>query len=154
MVKILRIWDAKDPNWQKYHDHLLEMFHELVRIDIDCTERTGFITNINADKVNLDPPKDGVIVCVFVDEVLAGIEILNFFFDNKLKYCGVDGIYIDPKFRHLGLGRKFIDEAKSQASIAKCDYLILQVVEGNSDAIKLYEKTGFNEHSRMMHCKL
>jgi ribosomal protein S18 acetylase RimI-like enzyme len=48
-----------------------------------------------------------------------------------------------PEYQGRGLGRRFIDIAKSQASARNIDLLSLHVFESNEGAIRLYERCGF-----------
>lgn len=154
MFKLIYIRDKKDPNWEKYHDQLSDMCKELDDQELALMSRTGYNLVYEPGTDYITIPKNGLIVCGLIDDVLAGMMCLRFYKETSTTSCGLNNLYIDPKYRRLGLASKLVREAKLQAKIEKCDYLLLRVVEGNTEATKLYEKNGFKVTSHAMHCKV
>ena len=55
----------------------------------------------------------------------------------------IEAMAVLPEFQGRGLGRRFIDIAKSQAGAKNFDLLSLHVFENNKGAIRFYEQCGF-----------
>jgi ribosomal protein S18 acetylase RimI-like enzyme len=53
------------------------------------------------------------------------------------------GMYVAPEAAGHGLGRALLDVAVADARAAGFEMLVLTVTEGNSTAMKLYERAGF-----------
>lgn len=60
-------------------------------------------------------------------------------------YVGLYDIITDPKFRNQGYGRELILHILKWAKLNGATHGYLQVVKGNSPALRLYEKVGFKE---------
>lgn len=68
--------------------------------------------------------------------------------------ASISGIYVKEKFRKQGIGTKLINEAKKWCINKGVTYLKLNVLEGNSTALNLYKKLGFNDFSRILRNEL
>lgn len=55
----------------------------------------------------------------------------------------VGEFYIIPEFRGTGLGKQLMDKACEYFESKKCKYCRLLVMKDNANAIKVYEKMGF-----------
>ncbi len=55
----------------------------------------------------------------------------------------IEAMAVLPEYQGRGLGRRFIDIAKSQARAKNFDLLSLHVFENNKGAIRLYDHCGF-----------
>ncbi len=55
----------------------------------------------------------------------------------------LNNIAVDPDYRKMGLGSKMLDHFLEEAGRQDSEACYLEVAEGNSDAIDLYEKKGF-----------
>jgi ribosomal protein S18 acetylase RimI-like enzyme len=55
----------------------------------------------------------------------------------------VVGMYVAPEAKGRGVGRVLLDTLIADAQAAGFELLVLTVTEGNSNAIKLYERAGF-----------
>lgn len=55
----------------------------------------------------------------------------------------VVGMYVAPEAKGRGTGRALLDTLLAQARDTGFELLVLTVTEGNSSAIKLYERAGF-----------
>lgn len=63
------------------------------------------------------------------------------------KYFKIDAICVDEKSRGTGVGTELLKFAKEKAKENGCTDLFLTVNEENKNAIKLYEKFGFQVKS-------
>lgn len=68
--------------------------------------------------------------------------------------ASISGIYVKENFRKQGIGTKLINEAKKWCINKGVTYLKLNVLEGNSTALNLYKKLGFNDFSRILRNEL
>lgn len=73
---------------------------------------------------------------------------INASFFNFQKVAELDKIYILPTYKGLGLGKIVINELIKLVKEQGMQYLYLCVLETNSSAIKFYQKTGFQYHSK------
>lgn len=55
----------------------------------------------------------------------------------------VINFYVDKEYRHQGFGKMMLDFAIQLCQMSKVQYLSLEVRPSNTNAIKLYEKSGF-----------
>ncbi|MGB4847367.1 MAG: GNAT family N-acetyltransferase [Saprospiraceae bacterium] len=55
----------------------------------------------------------------------------------------IERIYIDSDFQGVGLGSKLLDSAKERAKELDLEYVWLGVWEKNTDAIRFYQRHGF-----------
>ena len=62
--------------------------------------------------------------------------------DNQNGYL-IDGLYVDIAYRNNGIATKLIDNALT--IIKDVDFIDINVMSQNIDAINLYKKFGFNE---------
>jgi ribosomal protein S18 acetylase RimI-like enzyme len=60
----------------------------------------------------------------------------------------IERIYIDQKFKGLGIGNAFILKATAYAYEAQAKYIWLGVWEHNESAIRFYDKNGFEKFSK------
>ena len=68
--------------------------------------------------------------------------------------ASISGTYVKENFRRQGIATKLINEAKKWCVNKGVSYLKLNVLEGNSTALNLYKKLGFNDFSRILRVKL
>jgi ribosomal protein S18 acetylase RimI-like enzyme len=67
---------------------------------------------------------------------------------SEVDHIGRLGIAIRREYRSKGAGKMLIEEALRQSK-GKFEQIILEVFEGNTAAIKLYEKMGFREYGSL-----
>ena len=63
--------------------------------------------------------------------------------DRGRKTAHVTDIYVRPDARNKGIGRALLAEILEPARAAGLDHVSLEVLIGNSDARRLYERLGF-----------
>lgn len=59
-------------------------------------------------------------------------------------------VYVAPKYRRQGLGRKLMEHAKQWAIAQGYDQLSLQVFTQNVSAVKLYESLGYQTQATLL----
>ena len=91
----------------------------------------------------LDSPNNMMIVCV-VDGRIAGNCEIVFFSSAKTKHRGAVMIGLLKEFWGMGIGSALFSELISAAKERGLKQLELEVIEGNTRAIALYEKMGFS----------
>jgi ribosomal protein S18 acetylase RimI-like enzyme len=57
--------------------------------------------------------------------------------------CSLFGMWVDPRFRRLGVGRALVNAVVAQARAAGKRRVVLHVVADNPAARRLYEREGF-----------
>lgn len=59
--------------------------------------------------------------------------------------CQIMNIAVSPKFRRMGAGKALIERIFDLGREKGCSVFVLEVAEGNSGAISLYERCGFEK---------
>ena len=83
---------------------------------------------------------------VMMDEVLTGFLKVKFNVSNDWfseSSCELEKIYILPHYKNQGLGAFAIQGLKQKAQALQQTILYLHVLDSNQEAIKFYEKLGF-----------
>jgi ribosomal protein S18 acetylase RimI-like enzyme len=55
----------------------------------------------------------------------------------------IDSIYVTSEHRHRGLGRRLMTQAMEWLREKKAKSIVVDVLHGNDDAVRLYERFGF-----------
>ena len=112
----------------------------LLRTPEECTmtiaEEATYLESVAAD------PFDAMIIC-FVDGVLAGNCRLARKTRQKNRHRGVVMIALLKEFWNLGIGTIMFEEMIAIARQWDLMQIELEVIEGNTRAMALYEKMGF-----------
>ena len=61
---------------------------------------------------------------------------------RQLGYADLGGIYINPDYQHLGLGRRLFDKVVKEFKKLGCDKLVIGVLKANAQARNAYKKWG------------
>ncbi len=70
------------------------------------------------------------------------------------KYCYIMDVIITEAHRNKGFGTALMNSAKDWAKERGCNFINLDVLVNNPEAIKVYEKLGFIPKAQEMYCKL
>lgn len=89
----------------------------------------------------IDNPERNVFLVASVDKHLAGMCFTHHMGDWA--YCSF--LYVDKKYRKLGIGRTLIEEAQRNMKKQGIDYFSLLVNVNKSGSKKFYEKLGFQK---------
>lgn len=94
--------------------------------------------------------ENSIIFLAIIEDEIAGIASINSNQKARTKHVGVLGIVIANDFCGLGLGSKMIEHLIKWAKVNKITKKISLVTrEDNSNAIRLYEKFGFEVEGLM-----
>lgn len=96
-----------------------------------------------------------VIVAEKDDQVIgfaciAYVEKPAFVFRNALKYCDIDELGVDERFRRQGVGRAMCDFIRARAAERGFSRIELNMWEFNEGALRFYESMGFRTYRRYM----
>jgi GNAT superfamily N-acetyltransferase len=61
------------------------------------------------------------------------------------QYCEIRRIYVRPRFRGLGLGRRLVEQAIGEARAIGYGGMVLETLAQMAEARRLYAKQGFKE---------
>lgn len=87
--------------------------------------------------------ENNILLCYEEDNIIKGyIYLKPVNNDNQNGYL-IDGLYVDIAYRNNGIATKLIDNALT--IIKDVDFIDINVMSQNIDAINLYKKFGFNE---------
>jgi ribosomal protein S18 acetylase RimI-like enzyme len=70
------------------------------------------------------------------------------------KFAVCMDLYTSPAYRKNGIGTDLLNAVKEWANNRKLDYVELKVLIENENAIRLYEREGFDTVFHAMRCKL
>jgi len=107
----------------------------------------------------IESDESDVLVCI-AEGIIKGFALLqvketpNFSFFIQHKYAYLMDIVTTQGDRGKGYGNALIFEAKKWASEKQLEYIELDVLSNNNNAIRLYNKHGFNEKRYTMFCQL
>ena len=92
---------------------------------------------------NIIKNKDNILLCYEEDNIIKGYIYLKPVINDNTKGYLIDGLYVDAKYRNNGIATKLIDNALT--IIKNVDFIDINVMSQNINAINLYKKFGFNE---------
>ena len=87
--------------------------------------------------------KNNILLCYEEDNIIKGYIYLKPVNSDNQKGYLIDGLYVDIAYRNNGIATKLIDNALT--IIKDVDFIDINVMSQNIDAINLYKKFGFNE---------
>jgi len=74
-------------------------------------------------------------------ELIRGLIII--LFKRGTKVAGIETVNVDPAFQNKGIGKQLIKAAEIEALNKGMKHIRLEVSVGNTQAIKVYEKSGY-----------
>jgi len=72
----------------------------------------------------------------------------------QYKFAVCVDLYVSPAYRKMGVGTELINAIKEWAKKRELSFVELKVLVENENAIRLYEREGFDTVSNTMRCKL
>ena len=87
--------------------------------------------------------ENNILLCYEEDNIIKGYIYLKPVNDDNQNGYLIDGLYVDIAYRNNGIATKLIDNALT--IIKDVDFIDINVMSQNIDAINLYKKFGFNE---------
>ncbi len=82
-------------------------------------------------------------VGAFVDDKMVAYTLCGFGWWNGKNTAYISGTGVIPRFRHQGIGGKMFKVLMPKFSEIGIQQMLLEVIDGNANALKLYEKLGF-----------
>ena len=94
----------------------------------------------------LEHPARGRILVAAAGDTLVGVAVLSFMWtlEHGGRAAWLDELYVDPRRRRLGIGRRLAEAAIERAAAAGCLALDLEVEAGREAAERLYMGAGFH----------
>ena len=86
---------------------------------------------------------ENVVLLASVGKVPAGSAMYSEYGATDPGDCSLFGMWVDPGFRQVGVGRALVDAVVAQARTAGRRRVVLHVVADNTAALRLYEREGF-----------
>ncbi|WP_200800970.1 GNAT family N-acetyltransferase [Pedobacter caeni] len=118
----------------------------------DPTLKDGDITYYDIDKM-ISSPEIELLVAELGGEVVgsgyARIEKSKPYLRHP-QYAYLGFMYVDPKYRGMGLNQKIIERLSEWSASKGITELRLEVYQTNEPAIRAYEKAGFVRHIVLM----
>ena len=134
-----------------------EQFREMAKLILDFIKEGDQSTEFIEKTISND--ESDILVCEN-DGTVVGFILLqakvrpDFDFMLPGKYCYIMDIIVTENHRGKGFGTALMKAAKDWAKERDCNFINLDVLVNNPDAIKLYEKLGFIPKAQEMYFKL
>ncbi len=93
---------------------------------------------------NVISNEDNILLCYIDENIVKGYIYLKPTGDNKKGYL-IDGLYVKEEYRNNGIGKALMSEAINSIKDKEVDYIDINVMNNNLNAIKLYKSLNFNE---------
>jgi len=139
-----RIRNLSDTPVEKIHEAFCDAFSEYeVKLDMPF-ERLVEMIKIR----DLNP---GFSVGCFYGELLVGFILIGYREINGQKVCYDGGTGVTKAYQRKGIGELMLKELLVRLNEKKVSRFVLEVLENNTPAIKLYEKHGFTK-TRKLEC--
>ncbi len=92
---------------------------------------------------------------ILVGSELAGYVILTlgYSFEYRGREAFVDELYVEEKFRGVGVGRRTMEFVEERARESGVNAIHLEVDRGNDAALGLYRRIGYLDHDRYLMTK-
>ena len=147
---VLRRLSAPDLRaFKALRDRMLERYPEAFTSDID-TER-GRRADDYLPRLGLDRADGGHLVLgAWRQSELQGAIGLERDRRDKVRHIGhVIGMMVTPEAQGHGIGRALLEAVTAEARAAGLELLTLSVTEGNTVALRLYERAGFERYGTL-----
>lgn len=79
---------------------------------------------------------------------------LSFSFEYHGKDAFIDELYVEPRYRRQGIGRRAVEFVEQRARELGAQAIQLEVGAGNDPALGLYRRTSYEDHRRRLMTKL
>lgn len=109
----------------------------------------------NALRHFLANPGLGQAWIFYAGETPAGYIVLTlgYSFEFHGRDAFIDELYVEPRFRRQGIGRRAVQFIEERAREIGVQAIHLEVEDGNDPAVKLYRRTGYEDHDRYLMSK-
>ncbi|WP_309613530.1 GNAT family N-acetyltransferase [Flavobacterium sp.] len=101
---------------------------------------------------------DNVYVALIDDKVIGYTTVQLVFFPNnhynKNSYCTIGDIMIEEDYRHLGIGKDFVEQAKSWSQSYGIRTIQVHVFSKNKKALNFFEQQGFEDRFALLELRI
>ncbi len=94
---------------------------------------------------NVIKNKDNILLCCEEDKIIKGYIYLKSIIANNKKGFLIDGLYVDENYRNNGIATNLMETALSIIKNTDVEFININVLAHNKNAINLYKKFGFSE---------
>lgn len=145
MKDLIKINDfAKDD-----FDDFVEMSHKLWK-DIDIFQLKDLLSkSINSDKNKILIAKDNNGVCVAFSIFSIRFEYIEGSYNSPTGY--LEGIYVEPEFRKLGIAREFMKIGENWCKRNNCKQIGSDTWLNDLESRNFHKKVGFWEEEEVVH---
>lgn len=91
----------------------------------------------------INDPSSGIIACAMINNTLAGFAIVQY--NIVFSTATIDQLFILPKYRNLGIGKKLYHLILNNVKSKKITKLSMNVEFGNKSVIDFFEYNGFDK---------
>lgn len=130
-LKLMNLHKELDPNFFADTDNSIEEYKMNLDWNFRDTMSILFIATCN-NKI--------------IGYVTANISWFKYSSYNSNNYCTLGDIMIDKNYRHLGIGKLFIEEIKKWAKSESTHKIVLDVFSKNTKALSFFKNQGFNDN--------
>ena len=89
--------------------------------------------------------EDNILLCHEEDKTINGYIYLKLVDANNKRGYLIDGLYVDEEYRNNGIGTRLIESSLNIIKDTNIEFIDINVLAHNNNAINLYKKFGFNE---------
>ena len=94
---------------------------------------------------NVIKNENNILLCYEEDNIIKGYIYLKPVVNDDKKGYLIDGLYVDTMYRNNGIATKLIENAIKILKDNNLNFIDINVMANNIDAINLYKHFGFNE---------
>ena len=94
---------------------------------------------------NVIKNENNILLCYEEDNIIKGYIYLKPVVNDDKKGYLIDGLYVDTMYRNNGIATKLIENALKILKDNNLNFIDINVMANNIDAINLYKHFGFNE---------
>ncbi|MEJ8561241.1 GNAT family N-acetyltransferase [Yoonia sp. GPGPB17] len=121
-----------------------EYWHHMVQLLADAGAPSYAADDLTADTMahldDMAPPKGGILLATSEDGALLGCGFIRKIRPDAAEF---KRMYVRPKARGLGIGRRLFELRVKEAQRMGCKTLYADTVKGNTPMLSMYEKFGF-----------
>lgn len=94
---------------------------------------------------NIITDKEKILLCYEEDNIVKGYLFLKPNYHNNKKGYLIDGLFVLEEYRNKGIATSLLEEAFRIVKENNVNFVDINVLEGNTNAIELYHSLGFKD---------
>ena len=131
-------------------DQIIKLGNLLIDFDISDTKQSFWSKETLKDCIQ--NPSSGLVLCAVNDCEMGGFAILQY--NNVFKTATIDQLFILPKYRNLGLGRKLYNMIIENVKKQEISEINMNVDFNNRSIIDFFEYNKFEKTMNKVNLKL